>query len=355
MESTQNTIQITLDPQGDTVTIKLTQYLGDGFAAYRTACFSVGARYIPAEKLNRVAVEAVPQLLAALADAGLTAGVDAALAAKIASQADEANALLQAGKDRVEATEATLAEQGLALFTFQKSGVQWLAPRKRALLTDEMGLGKTVQALIALPDNPAVLVIAPASLKYNWAAETRRWRSDLEPVVITNGTSFRWPTAGEVVIVSYGSLPGEVIRDEKKKPIGIDLQTVPSPGEKIYLIVDECHRIKNRKAICTLRYRALAEQVTAYDGVLWGLTGTPLLNRPPELWSVLQSFEIAQAAFGNWFNFTRLFQGSKGRFGYAWGTPTSEAPDALRKVCLRRHRRDVLKDLPAKIHREVLV
>lgn len=354
MESTQNTIQITLDPQGDTVTIKLTAYLGDQFSAYRNACYAVGARYVPAEKVNRVAVEAVPDLLAAFADAGLTAGVDSALADRVAQQADEAQALLQAGRDRVEATEKTLAEKGLSLFTYQRTGVQWLAPRSRALLTDEMGLGKTVQALIALPEDAATIVVVPAALKYNWAAETRRWRSDLEPVVITSSDTFRFPVAGEVIIVSYGQLPGEIVKDEKGKPASVELN-IPVPGFKIYLLADEAHALKNRKAQRTLRFQALAEQVTAFEGVLWGITGTPLLNRPTELWSLLSTFEIAQAAFGNWYNFVRIFSGNKGRYGYTWGTPTDEAPDALRKVCLRRNRTEVLKDLPTKIHREVTV
>jgi SWI/SNF-related matrix-associated actin-dependent regulator 1 of chromatin subfamily A len=356
MESTQNDITITLDPQGETVTIKLTAYLGDRFSSYRDACSAVGARYVPSEKCNRVSVDATPDLLNSLSDNGLTAGIDKALADRIAAQADEATALLQAGKDRVEATEKALADKGLSLFNYQRTGVQWLAPRKAALITDEMGLGKTVQVLIALPEEAAAVVVVPAALKYNWAAETRRWRSDLEPTVITSSVGFRWPSAGEVIIVSYGALPGEIIRDEKtRKPSGVNLESVPVPGEKVYLIADECHALKNRKAQRTLKFQALAEQVTAFEGVLWGITGTPLLNRPPELWSIFSTFGVAERAFGNWYSFCRIFRGSKGSYGYEWGTPTAGAPDALRKVALRRNRIEVLRDLPVKIHREIVV
>jgi hypothetical protein len=60
------------------------------------------------------------------------------------------------------------------LFPHQVEGVAFLLGRRRAILADDMGLGKTRQSIIALteaaPSGPW-LVVAPASVKWNWARE----------------------------------------------------------------------------------------------------------------------------------------------------------------------------------------
>jgi hypothetical protein len=71
------------------------------------------------------------------------------------------------------------------LYPFQKTGVEWLSRRDRALLGDDMGLGKTIQVLLSLSTEDRVIVVCPASLKYNWADECTKWRSDLTPRVLT--------------------------------------------------------------------------------------------------------------------------------------------------------------------------
>ena len=60
------------------------------------------------------------------------------------------------------------------LYKYQKDGVRSLEQfNGRALLADEMGLGKTLQALYYMKRHKRspVIVICPASLKYNWARE----------------------------------------------------------------------------------------------------------------------------------------------------------------------------------------
>lgn len=101
--------------------------------------------------------------------------------------------------------------------------------------------------------------------------------------------------------------------------------------------------------------RAVADAAVDGGGRCWLLTGTPLLNRPPELWAVLQAARLATEAFGSWPQFVRSFGGHNGTFGYEWGRADDSVPDALRKVSLRRHREDVLPDLPSKIRRDVIV
>ena len=87
--------------------------------------------------------------------------------------------------------------------------MNWLAQKKKSILGDEMGLGKTAQALLALPINGAGLVICRAGLIYNWRNECQKWRKDLTPVVIRGNGNFRFPVAGELVIINSDILPAE--------------------------------------------------------------------------------------------------------------------------------------------------
>lgn len=64
------------------------------------------------------------------------------------------------------------------LYPYQVEGVDWLSKGDHRLLADDMGLGKTIQTLMALPEGSAVLVISPASVKYNWKQEAEKWRPE---------------------------------------------------------------------------------------------------------------------------------------------------------------------------------
>jgi len=240
-------------------------------------------------------------------------------------------------REVVETAAATAARED-GLYPFQVAGVDHLARRERALLADEMGLGKTVQALRALPERAAALAICPASLKHTWAAECRRWRPDLAPVVISGRGSFRAPAAGELVIVNYDILPAPADLD------GVDLGAVR-------LIVDEAHKVKGRSQR-SAKVRALAGRCAT----TWALTGTPLLGRPFDLWGVLSNAGMARDVMG-WQAFLRLFGGYKNRWG-GWefaSEPQPEAAERLRRVMLRRLRADVLPDLPGKTYSTVTV
>ena len=67
----------------------------------------------------------------------------------------------------------------LKYLPFQKEGISFLEKRKgRAIIGDEPGLGKTIQVLGYIANNPdikKVLVVCPATLKYNWYNETLKW------------------------------------------------------------------------------------------------------------------------------------------------------------------------------------
>lgn len=122
------------------------------------------------------------------------------------------------------------------------------------------------------------------------------------------------------------------------------------PPEGTVLIVDEAHACKSSKAERTRNVRALSEAVRARKGRAWCLTATPMLKRPPELWSVLLLAGIAFEAFGSWKRFAHLMGGSQDTWGgWSWdGDVDPSVPELLRKVMLRRERRQVLPELPEK-------
>lgn len=324
------TIEVTL--AGSDVRLAPMGYLGgDLFARYRAA---VGAaRYEASDKTQRcspaIAAAIVPRLIAAGFAVEATPDARAAIeagAATIVANVGAANA-------RVERIDAQLKARGLALFPFQRSGVAWLASRSGALLADEMGLGKTIQALAALPDGAPTLVVCPAVAKGVWLREASKWRPELRVSVLAGRGSFRWPAPGEMVIVNY-----DILSD--------------APGtapEGCVLVCDEAHAVKSSKSARGKRVRELSKACLAARGRAWALTATPLLNRPGEMYAVLSAFGIAREAFTSWDGLVELFNGHQDTWGgWHWGQPSAEVPDRLRRVSLRRERRDVLPELPRK-------
>jgi hypothetical protein len=234
----------------------------------------------------------------------------------------------------------------------------------------------TCQSLMALPSLsgkrqklPPALVVCKGIAKDNWEAECLRWRPDYKPVVLSGVGSFRWPAPGEVVIVNYEIQPA------------VEDMTVP-PAECV-LVVDEAQAAKNPKAKRTVRLRAMAEMVRNVGGKNWVLTGTPLMNRMPELWAVAQVAGLGAEAFGSYKRFKSLcgvteeprpceecghlapHEPGRGciakKCGCAleelptrsvWGSPSPEVREGFERIALRRLRAEVLPDLPGKSYQD---
>jgi len=230
------------------------------------------------------------------------------------------------------------------LYPHQPAAIDYLRKNKKAFLTDDMGLGKTIEVLMALPSATAALVVCPASLKGNWAREVKTWRPDLTPVILSGKGSFRWPCLGEIVIVNYEILPKE--------------------GEASYLnwevnaIVDEAHYLKKSKAARTKNWRSISRDILEAGGSTWGMTGTPLVTTPYDLYGCLQSFGLLKQGYGSYGNFVSIWGGYKGPFGLLWNPNRinqKSAQEGLAKCSFGRKRIDVLPDLPSKRWTEIEV
>lgn len=239
-------------------------------------------------------------------------------------------------QDSVDCEEMRLRElESTSLYPFQRAGVVHLEHNPRTLLLDDMGLGKTVQALVAIPAGDSALVVCPKVMKSTWEAECIKWRPDLTPCITKTLGNFRTPECGELMICNYEQLPD---RYEHEHTLGT-------------LIADEAHFLKNSKAVRTKRFRQLARGANR----VWLLTGTPLMNKPADLWGVLQAGGLGKEAYGTWLNFCDQWGGFRGRWGYQWSVPKDTAYLGLQRVSLRRTKAEVLPDLPAKTYRTIKV
>jgi SNF2 family DNA or RNA helicase len=227
------------------------------------------------------------------------------------------------------ATDAPLDVPGLGgeLKPFQRAGVSYLLAQRRAFLADEQGLGKTIEALATLEaDNayPAV-VVCPASLKLNWMRELARWLPGRSAQTLTGmGGAEESISRSDITVVNYDILAARA-------------PALAAMGPRA-LVLDESHYCKNAAAKRTQAVARLATSVPS-DGLVLALTGTPVMNRPPEL--VAQLRIIGRLAdFGSGAQFGRRFKGPDAHVRLHWH---------LRSRCfVRRLKADVLPQLPAK-------
>ena len=223
------------------------------------------------------------------------------------------------------------------LYAHQVEGVAFLLGRRRSILADDMGLGKTRQSAIAMtvaaPTGP-YLVICPASVKHNWARELRLALGDVTLVQVIGPAPV--PKAGFPgwVIVNYDLLRRDVDA----------LLRLQCNG----LVFDEGHYIKNHRSQRSIFSRRLVAEGTP-DPVVHVLTGTPLTNRPRDLFPLLQL--VGHSLGQSFLAFAKRYcDGHKSDYGYWMTSGLSNAAELsvqLQGIMLRRTK-DAVLDLPAK-------
>jgi superfamily II DNA or RNA helicase len=229
---------------------------------------------------------------------------------------------------------------------YQKTGVAWMrflrAHQFGGVLADEMGLGKTLQVLAHLAqvrreaeaDGPSLsrrapsLVICPTSLVFNWVAEARRFTPELRVVAISGAkrkSLFERIPECDLVVTSYA-----LVRRDQAEYEALEFDT---------LILDEAQHIKNRQ---TQNAQAVKSIRARYRMVL---TGTPLENSVLDLWSI---YDFLMPGY----------LGAAKDFRERYEVPIARERDLasmarlsrrIRPFLFRRLKRDVAKELPAKL------
>jgi SNF2 family DNA or RNA helicase len=184
------------------------------------------------------------------------------------------------------------------LLPFQEEAVARMVDRKAFLLAHSMGLGKTVQAIAAteqLIDEgkiQSVLIICPASIKWQWKRQIDRFTDGALVKVIEGDKGkrklqYRTVRRGdlEYVIMNYEQIVADwdIVRL-------LDFDAV---------VCDEVVAVKNPRAA---RSRHIKRLRTPYR---FGLTGQPIENRPEELFSLMEF--IDKDVLGDALKFERTF------------------------------------------------
>lgn len=236
---------------------------------------------------------------------------------------------------------------GLMYLPCQRAGISYAMARPACLIGDEMGLGKTIQAIgvyNALPIQdraPKMLVICPASLRLNWVREITKWSVHKAQIAYANGDF--WPQGFDVVVINYDILERH---RQQINAVKWDL-----------LVVDECHYLKNPKAkrtqivfgVKAKKDQPAIEPIKAERKVF--LTGTPIGNRPIELWPLVQALD-PNGLGSNWKRFVSRYCNAAYN-GYAMDTSGASNLDELQQklratIMVRRMKADVLTELPPK-------
>ena len=247
---------------------------------------------------------------------------------------------------------------GGTLKEYQQRGVAWLLSlynnRLNGILADEMGLGKTIQTIALITylveykrQNGPFLIIVPLSTIPNWANEFDKWAPSLLRVEYKGTpdqrkalqTSIKGSVRMNVLLTTYDY----IIKDRSF------LSKIPF----LYMIIDEGHRMKNTSSKLSL---TLTQSYTAKYRLI--LTGTPLQNNLPELWSllnfVLPKIFSSSKSFEEWFNAPFANTGERLELNEEETLLIiRRLHKVLRPFLLRRLKNDVEGDLPDKIERVI--
>jgi superfamily II DNA or RNA helicase len=267
----------------------------------------------------------------------------------------------QSGEAKLECPP--LGDLENVLRPYQKQGVAWLGFLRAngfgGILADEMGLGKTLQTLAHLSTcssrreearlvknretpHPASghplpvgrgegaphLIVCPTSLVFNWVAEAKKFTPELKVLALHGPDRHEWfdqIASSDLIVTSYA-----LIRRDAEKYRDLEFDTV---------VLDEAQHIKNRQTQNAQAVKAVKAQHRLV------LTGTPLENSVLDLWSI---FDFLMPGY----------LGTAKGFRERYELPIAKEKNVevqtrlarrLRPFLLRRLKKDVAADLPAKL------
>lgn len=226
------------------------------------------------------------------------------------------------------------------LRNYQKEGYHWFKSLDYlglgGILGDEMGLGKTLQTItfLASSNSTLTLIVAPTSLIYNWYKEFSKFAPDIKVAILHGNREEREATIKkykdyQVIITTYNLVKRDL---DLYKEIDFD-----------YCILDEAQNIKNPSSQNAKVVKAIKSKKR------FALTGTPIENSLMELWSI---FDFIMPGY--------LYDEKKFSTKYHRRLEEDQVLiDDLNKLIkpfiLRRYKKDVIKELPDKIEKKLIV
>lgn len=255
---------------------------------------------------------------------------------------------------------------GIELFEYQKQGVAYNLIHKKTIIGDKPGLGKTAQAIASIIGAEQIakaieerafpcLIICPSSLKINWQREVDKFSGGRCRALILSDknkrTYLQYWEAGLVqfFIVNYESLKKYFVagftNKGRQRLMLKHILFKETIGAFRSLIIDESHRCKNGSSQQSKFCMGIAKE----KKYVFELTGTPLINRPEDLIPQLHILDLLPV-FGGYKHFMERYCAGEKR-----ASNLRELNYLLNLHCFyQREKKDVLKDLPAKMRRTVI-
>jgi len=233
------------------------------------------------------------------------------------------------------ARDARTKPLGFTLRATQQQAIDFIMPRRGVLVGDDMRLGKTLTAIMTHdPSRGQFIVVAPLSARGVWLGWIKRAFPDADIGVFTSRKFDPVRAAKPFVFAHYDILAA--------------WQGIYKPAT---LVFDEAHMLGNHK---TKRTAAAAILASGAERVI-ALTGTPIWDMPPDLWSLASI--LAPAAWGSYYEFCQRYGAP---VSTAYGTTYTglsngdELKERMREVMIRRRWIDVAEDVPP-ITRSVVI
>lgn len=219
------------------------------------------------------------------------------------------------------------SKDGRKLKILQKEGIKFLLANRKCILADSMGCGKTIQSIIAAmaSNSKKILIITTASLKTNWKRELTIY-NDEKDIQILQGSKDeicdkKYVIANYDILINYYEVPTETVyeteyvynedgkREVIRKPVMVkskDGQLVEKQKKStrkdvieeclknspLFLnkfdcvIIDEAQKLSNNSSN---RYKVIDDFLKrAKPNYIFLLTGTPLTNKPINLYYILK-------------------------------------------------------------------
>jgi SWI/SNF-related matrix-associated actin-dependent regulator 1 of chromatin subfamily A len=211
----------------------------------------------------------------------------------------------------------------MKLYPHQEEAKQFLLYRRRCILADQPRVGKTLPAAAAALEHLPAIIVCPAIAKTVWEAAFNKLDPSIPVKVITGKKQAGELIASGVTIVNYDIL--SCVTDYA------GIKTV---------VFDECHRLKNPKGKRTKAALLMMKRVAR----IYMLSGTPIPNRPIELWPILHGLGIFT---GGYYDFAAMYANM---WRAPWGMDVSGSSNIkqlkalMRLYVLRRKKEDVFKD-----------
>uniref|UniRef100_A0A8C4I768 SWI/SNF related BAF chromatin remodeling complex subunit ATPase 2 n=1 Tax=Dicentrarchus labrax TaxID=13489 RepID=A0A8C4I768_DICLA len=253
--------------------------------------------------------------------------------------------------ERVEKQSSLLINGTLKHYQIQ--GLEWMVSlynnNLNGILADEMGLGKTIQTIALITYlmeykrlNGPFLIIVPLSTLSNWVYELDKWAPSVVKIAYKGTPALRRGFVPQLRSGKFNVLLTTYEYIIKDKQILAKIRWK-------YMIVDEGHRMKNHHCKLT---QVLNTHYVAPRRLL--LTGTPLQNKLPELWALLNfllpTIFKSCSTFEQWFNAPFAMTGERVDLNEEETILIiRRLHKVLRPFLLRRLKKEVESQLPEKV------